>query len=114
MKSKITKVREKELIYNKLVELTESSKSPVKEYFPIVRIMDRIKWDVIEKVQSMPRYRKAYDFEYESEMPRINGKINLDNELPRISTAKSNLEELAAEGKVDTIEANQLWYRANI
>ncbi len=110
------KEKEKQRIYENLVELTRNAKP--NEYFSRKKILDYIVERIEETTGEVVRnkrkaivYSGGDKFEY----------VHLNEELPRQKTLASNLEELTKEGKVETITTefggcgkSVKFYRANL
>lgn len=100
------KEKEKQIVYDGLVKLT--SEAEPNKYFSRKRIIEEIKKDIEEEKKIEVHYRAGYKAKYKQYLDGTwdyvgNERIDLNDVLPRQKTLASNLEELAKEGKVETI-----------
>ena len=89
------KEKEKQVIYNSLVELTQRSETP-DIYFTRNDVLENIKKNIEEEKGAYIHYRSAYTI-------RDDKKIDLNEILPKKKTLPLNLEELSQEGKIQKI-----------
>ncbi len=102
------KEKEKQTIYDRVVELTENGRP--NEYFSKSYILEYIRKAIEEETGAgiLPSTRKAEHVEWVKS--EVSGKYNpnatkidIDDMLPRQKSMRPLLEELAEEGKLETV-----------
>jgi hypothetical protein len=111
------KYKEKQVIYDRLVELTETA-AP-NEYFSKIELLKYIREAIEEETASFMQYssRKAKHVEWTlSESGNAYPKettIDIDEMLPRQKSMRPLLEELVKEGRIEKADiAHMIGYRA--
>lgn len=111
------KTKEKQTIYERLVELTENAEP--NEYFSksviLAYIRDAIETETASEI--LPSTRKAEGFKVSEEGEYVikNGEvekvtIGIDEMLPKQKSMRPLLEELAKEGKVEKVVISDMGY----